>query len=759
MSTYRSFFSLLRFTSFATAIVFVTVLSGSTRDIGDLARHSGNPGSDIVGGWPALDRELATMVSASERTADPAGQRRTASMSGVKIAVKEEGMYRVSRAELQAAGFPVDSDTSRWRLFMNGNEQAIIVGEGGQYVDFYGRGIDTFEADTRYYFLVLDTVAGKRMTHKVLNSIGGNVVSNNYRFTVQRKERRSYIADLRNGDVDNYFGLFISSDFSVPERFTLRGVDPQGADALINIDLQGYLTAPHRVAVVINGVNAGVLTGNGTEHFGGTFVVPAASLLEGTNTITLTAALPNDFSFFDAVTVVFSRRYAADQNRIAFAATAYRRASVTGFTSPNVRVFDTTYDGEPQLIANPEIVQEGGTFTVRMPANRPAVFFAVEDTGLLHSPSVTRDDPSALASPDNAADMVIISYSSPEFLEAAENWASYRRSPAGGAFDVKVIDVEDVFDEFSYGVHSAAAIRDFLSYAHTNWRFAGPDYALLLGDASYDRRNYEGQGYWDLVPSRNVVLSLQETGSDDALADIDDDGLPEIPIGRIPARNASQLTAALNKTIAFEMPSNQNLFRGALFAYHFTPSQPAFENMSRQLRGELPRSVPALFIPRAGGRFNRLSFFEEPMAGQQDLIDGINRGNFIVNYCGSASGGVWSGMSYFAIGDVQSLTNADKPSIITALGNFTGYFMSPGQGTLCEALIMAPNGGSAANWGASTITTYDTQLAIGTEFYRLLATGNELRIGDLIKASKSPIAGDPDGYAWNLLGDPALKVR
>ncbi len=274
---------------------------------------------------------------------------------------------------------------------------------------------------------------------------------------------------------------------------------------------------------------------------------------------------------------------------------------------------------------------------------------------------------------------------------------------------------------------------------------------LILGDASYDRRNYEGYGYWDLVPSRNVSLTWGETASDDALADFDNDGIADIPIGRIPARSGSEVMAALNKTIAFETPTNQTLYRGALFAYIF-----GYEDMSRQFRNQLPPDIHVLFIPRNYGSGDNLS--EHPLTGQQDLIDGINRGNFIVNYAGPGSSGTWGGPTFFGISDIPLLTNADTPSLITALGSLNGYFNPPATDTLGEALVKAPNGGAAAIWGGSTDTTPDTQLLIGTEFYRLLAAGNIHRLGDLIKAAKTPIAGGNVGYSWTLMGDPALKV-
>ena len=88
-------------------------------------------------------------------------------------------------------------------------------------------------------------------------------------------------------------------------------------------------------------------------------------------------------------------------------------------------------------------------------------------------------------------------------------------------FSVKVVNVEDVFDEFSYGLHTPQAIIDFLARARSSWTRA-PGYLLLLGDASYDPRNYTGAGNFDLVPTKLIdtgsagTSTALETASDDA---------------------------------------------------------------------------------------------------------------------------------------------------------------------------------------------------------------------------------------------------
>ena len=67
-----------------------------------------------------------------------ANQQWVASQPGVKIAVNKEGLFRVTRAELSAAGFfgiSGSNTSANWRLFMEGNEQPIIVGPSDQYIE------------------------------------------------------------------------------------------------------------------------------------------------------------------------------------------------------------------------------------------------------------------------------------------------------------------------------------------------------------------------------------------------------------------------------------------------------------------------------------------------------------------------------------------------------------------------------------------------------------------------------------------------
>ncbi|MFN2501533.1 MAG: C25 family cysteine peptidase [Pyrinomonadaceae bacterium] len=695
------------------------------------------PRSDVV-----LTDELRLAQAINAHSADLSAHRWVVSQPGVKIGIRKQGFYRVSRQELGAAGFPVDSDSANWQLSLEGVEQSIIVGGNGQYIEFLGSAIDTPESDTRIYYLISGTTPGKRIGTRFLRRVSGDAPAISYPVVAGKVLRTSYNPDILNGAAENYWGPIITGVETTLIDFELTGIDRARPSAEITLTLQGYSEALHAVRPLLNGIEIPRVFGSGKTRFSVTSTISTNSLLEGRNTLELISATPNDFSYFDYVQVSYARKYQAAQNKIFFFTPGYRTVTVDGFTSPNVRLFDTTAAGDPVLISNVPAVQNGSGYTLRISSARPMVAQAVEDTALAQAAYVVPNMPSTLTSNPNDSELIIISHSSSDVLAAAESWAGYRRSQGT---TVRVIEVADVFDEFSYGISSSAAIRNYLSYAYQN-STVPLKYALLVGDASFDPKNYLGYGYLDHIPAQSVDLVYGTSSSDEALADFDGDGLSEIAIGRIPARTGTAVNTALEKTRTFEALVPQSLSRGALFAFDL-PTGWDFEAMSKSIRAEMPETVPASFVGKASS------------SSTPTLISEINSGKFVVNYSGHGSSGTWSS-SFFALGGVPSLTNLDKPSIFTMLTCLNGQFFQPHVDSLAEALLKSPTGGAAVTWASTTETTPDVQEVMARRFYNQLAKGNMTRIGDLIRDAKGTIPGGRDvRLSWALLGDPMLRVR
>lgn len=698
-------------------------------------------------------KDIVSEMQETAPLADPVQHKIVISTPGaVRIGVKTEGICRVTRAQLEAAGFDAGSDSTKWQLYLEGVEQSIIVGNNAEYIEFYGKAVDTNETDVRRYYLIPGSTPGKRIESRVATRQGSTVVTPSYLQTFVKKERTEWVDDIINDDVDNYFGRGVGSTAS-NINLNLTGIDFTPANSRLYVSLQGYSSTAHNVEIKLNDHLIGNLISPfaGEYNFSGTYDFPTSFLLEGTNVLSLrSTANPADFSFFDTVTIDFSRKYLAEQNKLNFYTQNYRAARLDGFGSANVRVFDITREGSPVLMTNLDFQQQGPTFGVEMPAARGRAFFAVEDTAISSPESVTANDPELYGGAAPGADLVIITHQN--FLAEAQTWANYR---IGQGVSTKVIVVDNLYDEYSYGTIGSAAIKSFLQDAFTNW-INKPDWVMLIGDGSWDGRNREGLGNFNFVPPKIVSTVYTDTASDEALADFNNDGLAEMAIGRIAARTPAQVTTVFNKTVAWEarVQAGNIMNRGALFAYDVDNTYP-FAQMSTNLRNQIP-GVPATMIQRGAGSDVLL---KNAMGAPLAEPDWVARGRYIVNYSGHGSAGSWNS-DFFTVFSVPQTVD-HSPAIYTMLTCLNGYFHWLYNPSLAEVLTTTPNKGAVVAWASSGKTTPDLQEQMAIRFYNKLNEGNITKMGDLVKDAKSALVnyGTDVRLSWVLIGDPMLKLR
>lgn len=92
-----------------------------------------------------------------------------ASQPAVKILVRKDDWYRVGQPDLLAAGLDPSADPQNLHLFVDGTEQPMMVLSNGSqmstgdFIEFYGTGLDTTETDTHVYWLVAGNTPGKRI--------------------------------------------------------------------------------------------------------------------------------------------------------------------------------------------------------------------------------------------------------------------------------------------------------------------------------------------------------------------------------------------------------------------------------------------------------------------------------------------------------------------------------------------------------------------------------------------------------------------
>ena len=716
----------------------------------------------MVGSVRSAEHSWASALPASARSASLtlradslAMQQVIAAGQAVKIQVRHSGWYRLTQSELVAAGLNPLVNAFMLQLYADGQEVPIRLSSDGAHlnasdtVEFYGVALDTPTTDTHTYWLITGNTPGKRINARrskaKLNDelFKETVGQRNFSYTTERKDKLIYFANLLNGDAENIFGDLIASD-PVTQTITVRNSDRQGVwQPQLEIALQGATLVGHEVQVTLNGVNLGRISFNSREHPLAKFALDRTLLHDGDNTLSFVAtSSAGDISLIDWVRLTYAHQYIADNNELQFSLPGGQTARVSGFTTPNVRVIDIT---DPNSVSEMAVVADpsGAEYAVKVQSkgSETRTLLAFDDDVAERAASVTANQPSSWNAAGNGADMIILTHK--DFRQAIAPLAALRRSQG---LKVAVVDIEDVYDEFSYGAHTPVALKAFLSWAASHWT-RPPQYLLLTGDSSWDPRNYLAQGDNDFVPTKLIDTAYMETMSDDWLADFNGDDLPDMAVGRLPGRTAAQISLMVSKIISYEQDLDQGApLRGALLV-----ADKGFESANKQTRALLPSNMTVQMI-------NRGDIGNDDIT-RGEIVDAINQGPLVVNYYGHGSANVWTGAGLLNSTLASSLTNANKLSLFVMMTCLNGYAHSPYIDSLGESVLEAQDGGAVAVWASSGVTEPQPQFVMDIEFYRQLFGPKALRLG---LATRNAKAAAPDldvRRTWILLGDPAMRLR
>jgi len=715
-----------------------------------MATSPTNPGLPNVAEWPSAMKASARSETIKVNPTTLTVQQAIAAGKAVKIQVRQNGWYRLTQPELVAAGLDSPSDARMLQLYVDGEEVPITLSSSGpkfnaaDTLEFYGVGLDTPTTDTRTYWLINGSSAGKRVSAsrgKVKPGDQGSVRS--FALTTERREKLLYFSNLLNGDAENFFGAPVLNE-PVDQTLTVRNVDlTSSARPQLEVALQGLTAGDHEVQLQLNGADVGTVTFAGRDHPVQDFSISRELLREGDNILSLVAVGgESDISLIDFVRVTYAHQYRADNNALRFSVPGGQTVLVNGFANSNVRVIDITNPNSPIEVISP-VGTSGAGFAVTVPAVsgdvRTLIAFTDDLSG--HPASIAANKPSSWNSIQDGADIVVITHS--DFRLAIEPLASLRRDER---FSVAVVDVEDIYDEFSYGAHTPAALKAFLSLATSRWN-RKPQYLLLVGDSSWDPRNYLNQGEGDFVPTKLIDTGYLETASDDWLVDFNDSGLPSMAVGRLPARTSGEVSLMVSKIMSYEQERESNLpLRGAVMV-----ADNGFEAESSQTRGLLPPNVAVETI-------NRTEVANDDVT-RGLIVDALDVGPMIVNYYGHGSVRVWTGAGLLDSDLAGNLTNTNRPPLYVMMTCLNGYTHDAFVDSLAEAVLKAHNGGAVAVWASSGFTESQPQFEMNSEFYRLLFGDQSLRLGEAARRAKGAISDQDVRRTWMLFGDPAMRMR
>jgi hypothetical protein len=609
----------------------------------------------------------------------------------------------------------------------------------GDSVEFYGVGLEGAESDIRTYWLINGSSPGARL--KANKGTGGSAAGNSFAYTVERKDRTIYFTALRYGETENFFGPVISGSGTDQALTVNKLAAGTGLTATLMVTTQGITAGGHQVRVLLNGSDVGSISYQGQGSGTGSFQVSQSRLREGDNQVRLISQLGGaDLSLVDTVKVTYWRSFTASNNELRLTANSGQEITIGGFTNSNIRVYDVTDPLSPfELTGVPTGSKNnvGVKLTVLGIGQRALMAMTVDRARAVHS--AKSNIASSWRQGTTPADLLVITKR--DYFSAINPLVTRRQSQG---LTVAVADFEDLCDEFNFGNKSVKAARDFVR----NWlatRSPAPKYLLLVGDASYDAKNYLGLGDLDQVPTKLLDTIYMEAASDDWIADIDGDGLAELAVGRLPARNAAEAGVLVNRVVTYETVAQSS----AVMLASDQADGIDFGAESGQLKSLLPDGVNVSELVRGT---------TDDATLKAQLLASLNQGQKLVNYMGHGSVNLWRG-NLLTNEDALGLTNGQQTAVWVLMTCLNGYFDDPALESLGESVMRAPGGGGIAVWASSGMCDPAQQALLNQEFYKVLFGGEALTIGEAAVRAKPAVADQDVRRTWILLGDPSMRLR
>jgi hypothetical protein len=419
-----------------------------------------------------------------------------------------------------------------------------------------------------------------------------------------------------------------------------------------------------------------------------------------------------------------------------------------------------------------------------MDADGTQTYLVLSSSALKTPAAIVADVAGDLGNTENEADYIIITHRDLGWNAEGETyeWLSdllALREDQG--LRVKVVDVADIFDEFSYGVTTPEAVKDFLAYAYENWRAPALQYVLLVGDHSVDYKNNAGGGAQNFVPSYPAFTEhMGETVTDEYFARISgEDALPDIYMGRLPAASAAEAAVMVQKILDYEAAPNTKSWQRNVVLVADDQTQD-FERVFEVMNDDAAELLPAGMEYSPDGE-GYLSTYVSARDLTTYIKSQFNDGALMLNYSGHGGYQLWATERIFDTSnswpsfyqDVADLDevieeHAGMYPFVISMSCLSGYFAglesweSP---SLMEQLLRAVNKGAVAALMPTGETTTTGQHILNTALFEAVFSQDIRKLGPAIAAAKQELLANGGGdfeelsETFLLFGDPAMTLK
>lgn len=701
-----------------------------------------------------------------------------------RIDVAAQGMQRITGVQLAAGGLPMNSiPIDHLHLHRASHELDVEVIDadmnGALSVDdelrFYAIQPGDRWNPTDTYWLTLGPRAGQRMAPQAHAPAGARTHIAWAKGTWQYDS--VYDSLLPGPDDDHWFSARLNSANRAIDA-TLQSALPFAAGN-VNITVNGSSTNIASVHLIANGVASersqlplqtaqDAASSNWTYGFNLQATAGDTEITVQVNSKGDALAL-EDVQWQAPVALAFNQKGAAFTGLPGY--WTYQLDGLAG----GAALYDVTDWQHPQRVTLNDLSQ--------FSAGPAAREYVLAGDGTLFEPAISKRETADLSKPVNARAI----YIAPAVLHDALRPLIEHRLANG--WRATIIDAQAIYDQWSDGQVSPEAIRNFLRYARATWRIK-PHAVILVGDGNYDPLNHTGSASPTLVPPflANVDRRMGETACESCFVQLDGndalmDTLPDLLYGRLPVKSAAELTALVNKIIAYEtQPEGEWMWRNAFIADNTRQADGSYDSagdfdaFNRRGIAMQPTGIDisaVFYEPLAGS--NQPWYVDDEAVAHAKVLAMLNEGAAVVNYTGHGLTNQWAftaasagNPSYLlTTQDAAALSNGARLPLVMSMACLTGSFHLPSAGgnSIDEQMVLAQLGGAIASWSSTGLGILFSYEFLQRGFYKAVwQNPGALTIGALAQASlldlfqNAPCCDEPL-RTQALLGDPLTPLR
>ncbi|MBX3728255.1 MAG: hypothetical protein KF858_03650 [Candidatus Sumerlaeia bacterium] len=563
--------------------------------------------------------------------------------------------------------------------------------------------------------------------------------------------------------------------------FTLESVDTTSS-ATLRVEFGGSSSALRRhAAVYLNGDQLGdrdLLVGIG-PHLQ-SYTVPAGLLREGRNELTVHYPESRE-ERMDPMLVTYWAEldYPVDPSMFPL----NREVEVSGPAGSRVDVRRPSVGGDYRMgrffvdVTEPFAPKSLETFSAATSAG-PAYgarielgdgtrrFRYVDEMTVRYLPRLFEARPVDLIEPAEGADYIVIAH---HLLLPALHDLVRSRETEGRR--VRLIDVEDIYNVFSFGAKDDRPIHDFLIHAFAAWPGRRMSQVLLVGEASeywWEERHPSPRVAPNLLPIYGYGNADVRIRTDDNYAHLTGrDPIADIEIGRLSARTFAEVEGIARRIFEYETspPADPGVVRHLFITDDETEfARVADRIITTQLdRSGEPRRLYLQHHPYED--YFRIYARKRSKAMTRAIIEEMSRGALTATYYGHGGPNLWAEERIFHYRDIPEIKLEGLRPIMAAASCDTAwvdYPVEPVSRSIGEQFLLAENGGGIALYAPVAGTNSYEHDFLLRPFYESLITHRTRELGRVTLYSKIQYMLYRNQRAvpnqFILLGDPALRI-